>query len=132
MTIRLMVGLGNPGPNYVDTRHNIGFKFINALLKLSTIETNKKTTLRSHLYQPLLNGERLFCIKPQTFMNLSGESVLAVMNYYRLTPANICVVFDDLDLDFGRVRLRGSGSAGTHNGLKSVILLPYYPSNKLR
>ena len=121
MAIKLIVGLGNPGDKYVNTRHNIGFKFINALVKASTMEAPKKATLKSHVFQPVINGQKLLAIKPQTFMNLSGEAVVAVMNFYKLTPAQICIVTDDLDVPFGKVRVRAKGGAGTHNGMKSII-----------
>ncbi|MBL6722717.1 MAG: aminoacyl-tRNA hydrolase [Candidatus Margulisbacteria bacterium] len=121
MSIQLVVGLGNPGDAYVDTRHNIGFKFIHALLRCTGGDQQKKATLKSHVYQIMHNGARILAIKPQTYMNLSGDAVVAVMNYYKLTPNNICVVTDDLDIPFGRVRLRLKGGAGTHNGMKSII-----------
>ena len=119
--LKLIVGLGNPGEQYVNTRHNIGFKFINALVKASTMDAPKKATLKSHVFQPVINGQKLLAIKPQTFMNLSGEAVVAVMNFYKLTPAQICIVTDDLDVPFGKVRVRAKGGAGTHNGMKSII-----------
>ena len=121
MAIKLIVGLGNPGDAYVDTRHNIGFKFINALVKASSIDAPKKVTLKSHVFQPVFNDQKILVIKPQTFMNLSGEAVVAVMNFYKIRPNEICIVTDDLDVDFGRVRVRAKGGAGTHNGMKSVI-----------
>lgn len=121
MAIKLIVGLGNPGEKYQDTRHNIGFKFINSLLKINSTDTIKKSTLKSHLYKFLIDGNSLICIKPQTFMNLSGEAVVAVMNFYKIKPDELCVVTDDLDIEFGTVRVRKQGGAGTHNGMKSVI-----------
>ncbi len=121
MAIKLIVGLGNPGDAYVDTRHNIGFKFINALVKVSSIDAPKKVTLKSHVFQPVFDDQKIFAIKPQTFMNLSGEAVVAVMNFYKIEPHELCVVTDDLDVAFGRVRVRAKGGAGTHNGMKSVI-----------
>lgn len=121
MPLKLIVGLGNPGDGYVDTRHNIGFKFINALIKASSTDVSKKTTLKSHLYQVTVNDASFICIKPQTYMNLSGEAVQAVMNFYKIEPNEICIVTDDLDIDFGTVRIRKQGGAGTHNGMKSVI-----------
>ena len=121
MAIKLIVGLGNPGDKYVNTRHNIGFKFVNALVKVSSVDAPKKVTLKSHLFQPVYDDQKLLAIKPQTFMNLSGEAVVAVMNFYKLKPSEICVVTDDLDVPFGKVRVRAKGGAGTHNGMKSVI-----------
>ena len=121
MSLKLIVGLGNPGDDYVDTRHNIGFKFINAMIKASSTDVSKKTTLKSHLYQITMNDASIICIKPQTYMNLSGEAVQAVMNFYKITPNQVCIVTDDLDIAFGTVRVRKQGGAGTHNGMKSVI-----------
>lgn len=121
MGIKLIVGLGNPGDAYVNTRHNIGFKFINALVKASTMEASKKAMLKSHVYSVVFGDHKMFVIKPQTYMNLSGEAVLSVMNYYNILPNEICIVTDDLDVPFGKVRVRAKGGAGTHNGMKSVI-----------
>jgi len=121
VAIKLIVGLGNPGDAYVNTRHNIGFKLINALVKASTIDASKKATLKSHVYSVAFGEHKMFAIKPQTYMNLSGEAVVAVMNFYKLKPSEICVVTDDLDVPFGKVRVRAKGGAGTHNGMKSVI-----------
>ena len=119
--MELIVGLGNPGAKYDGTRHNIGFKFINAIVKASSIEVSKKASLKSHVYQPVISGQKFLAIKPQTFMNLSGEAVVAVMNFYKIQPSEICVVTDDVDVEFGRVRVRAKGGAGTHNGMKSVV-----------
>ncbi|MEK9728206.1 MAG: aminoacyl-tRNA hydrolase [Candidatus Margulisiibacteriota bacterium] len=121
MALKLIVGLGNPGDNYALTRHNIGFKFINELNKQSEVEVHKKVTLKSHLFRPVINGQQIMVIKPQTYMNLSGEAVVAVMNYYKIQPSEICIVTDDLDVAFGRLRIRKKGGAGTHNGMKSII-----------
>ena len=121
MAIKLIVGLGNPGENYSLTRHNIGFKFINELNKQSQIDVQKKSTLKSHLFKPVINGHQIIAIKPQTYMNLSGEAVVAVMNYYKIKANEICIVTDDLDVEFGRLRIRKKGGAGTHNGMKSII-----------
>lgn len=121
MAIKLIVGLGNPGDAYVNTRHNIGFKLINALVKASTIEATKKATLKSHVYSVAFGEHNVLAIKPQTYMNLSGDAVVAVMNYYNILPNEICILTDDLDVPFGKVRLRAKGGAGTHNGMKSVI-----------
>ncbi|MGA0242639.1 MAG: aminoacyl-tRNA hydrolase [Candidatus Marinamargulisbacteria bacterium] len=121
MAIQLIVGLGNPGQAYADTPHNIGFQFINALIRLSPTDVTKKNTLKSHVYSLDLNGHLRRVIKPQTYMNLSGEAVKCVMNFYKIPPSDICIVTDDLDVDFGRVRIRPKGGAGTHNGMKSII-----------
>ncbi len=119
MPIKLIIGLGNPGEQFTNTRHNIGFKFINAILK--HYDVPKKVSLKSHLYQINVKNESILLIKPQTFMNLSGQATQAVMHYYKIEPSEICVVTDDLDVAFGRVRIRQKGGAGTHNGMKSMI-----------
>lgn len=121
MAIKLLVGLGNPGDKYHDTRHNIGFKFINSFIKLSDNDVVKKSTLKSHLYHVSFKDHSLICTKPQTFMNLSGEALVAVKNFYKIESSEICIVSDDLDIEFGTVRIRKKGGAGTHNGMKSVI-----------
>ncbi len=119
MPLKLIVGLGNPGDQYVNTRHNIGFKFINAVLKI--YDAPKKVTLNSHFYSITVHDQRLILIKPQTYMNLSGQAVQQVMHYYKINMDELCVVTDDLDVHFGRLRVRSKGGAGTHNGMKSII-----------
>lgn len=121
MSIRLIVGLGNPGSQYVNTRHNIGFKYIQTLIKFAQNDVVKKTTCQSHLYRIMIQDQPVICIKPQTFMNASGDSVRDVMHFYKITPQELCVVTDDLDIEFGTVRVRKQGGAGTHNGMKSII-----------
>ena len=121
MPLKLIVGLGNPGEAYSDTRHNIGFKFINALVSSVSESSPKKVALKSHVFKLIHQNYSFFAIKPQTYMNLSGEAVVAVMNYYKLKPDEIGVVTDDLDIPFGRVRIRSKGGAGSHNGMKSII-----------
>jgi len=121
MAIKCIVGLGNPGDDYLDTRHNIGFKFINSMTKISDSDVSKKVTLKSQIFELFIGGSKYICIKPQTFMNLSGQAVRSVMNFYKLELDEICVVTDDLDIPFGTVRVRKKGGAGTHNGMKSVI-----------
>jgi len=123
--MKLVVGLGNPGSEYVGTRHNIGFEVIDRFAsKLGWPDVNKKRfdglTIDGTL--DLLTGgsEKVLLLKPLTFMNLSGRSVQAAMSFYQLTPADIVIVLDDLALPCGRLRLRGSGSSGGHNGLKDI------------
>src|SRR3954454_7021969 len=123
--MKLVVGLGNPGPEYVGTRHNIGFEVVDRLTKkLGWPEVTKKRfdglTIDGNV--ELLSGgsEKVLLLKPLTFMNLSGRSVQAAMSFYQLTPADIVIVLDDLALTCGRLRLRGSGSSGGHNGLKDI------------
>ena len=125
MTMKLVVGLGNPGPEYVGTRHNIGFEVVDRLAKkLGWPEVTKKRfdglTIDGNV--ELLSGgsEKVLLLKPLTFMNLSGQAVQAAMSFYQLAPSDIVIVLDDLALPCGRLRLRGSGSSGGHNGLKDI------------
>jgi len=117
--MKLIVGLGNPGKNYEKTRHNVGFMVLDALIEDLSLKTQSK--FKSELVQTTLNGEPVILLKPQTYMNLSGESVQAVKDYYRLEDKDILVIYDDLDLPVGKLRLREKGSAGGHNGIKSII-----------
>jgi PTH1 family peptidyl-tRNA hydrolase len=123
--MKLVVGLGNPGPEYVGTRHNIGFEVVDRLAKkLGWPEVTKKRfdglTIDGNV--ELLSGgsEKVLLLKPLTFMNLSGKAVQAAMSFYQLAPSDIVIVLDDLALPCGRLRLRGSGSSGGHNGLKDI------------
>lgn len=121
MSIKAIFGLGNPGDRYLNTRHNIGFKFINALKASSSEVLGKKVKLRSQIFSCRVQESTVLLVKPQTYMNLSGESVQAVMNFYKLSLDEICIVADDIDIDFAAIRVRKKGGAGTHNGLKSII-----------
>jgi len=118
--LRLIVGLGNPGPKYTLTRHNIGFRAIDRLAVWLVTEVNRPL-LRSLVGQGVYAGEKIILAKPQTFMNLSGEAVAGLLSWYKLTPAELTVIYDDLDLLPGRLRIRDRGSAGGHRGLTSII-----------
>ena len=119
---QLIVGLGNPEPKYDHTRHNIGFTALDALAKRWQVSWRE-----NHRFQGLfaqvsrLNGDKLFLLKPLTYMNRSGQSLRAVADWYKLTPSSVLVIYDDMDLPIGRIRMRLSGSAGGHNGIKSII-----------
>ena len=116
----LIVGLGNPGKQYERTRHNVGFRAIDMLANQLNCKIDKGKF--QGLYgQTTYNGKKLFLLKPQTFMNLSGRSVLQLSAYYSIPPQRIIVLFDDISLEPGRLRIRADGSAGGHNGIKSVI-----------
>lgn len=116
----LIVGLGNPGKEYERTRHNCGFRAIDALADSLGCKIDKGKF--QGLYgQTVYKGTKLFLLKPQTFMNLSGRSVLQMSAYYNIPPARIIVLFDDISLEPGRLRVRADGSAGGHNGIKSLI-----------
>lgn len=116
----VIVGLGNPGNKYDGTRHNVGFHTIDLLGKTHDISVNKLK--HKALYgEGRIGLEKVMLVKPQTFMNLSGESVIDIVNYYKVPTENIIVIYDDIDLDVGKLRIRKQGSAGTHNGMKSII-----------
>lgn len=116
----LIVGLGNPEDNYSKTRHNMGFNVVNKLSEKYNIEINK-SKFKGLLGSGLIENEKVILLKPQTFMNLSGESVVEVMNFYKIPLDNLIVVYDDIDIVPGKIRIRKNGSAGTHNGMKSVV-----------
>lgn len=113
-------GLGNPGRNYVNTRHNIGFMVVDELARRSG-ETTARKRFQSELMEARIANGKVILVKPQTYMNKSGHAVREVMNWYRSDPDSVLIVVDDLDLPFGQLRLRPGGSAGGHNGLKSII-----------
>ena len=116
----LIVGLGNPGKEYEHTRHNTGFRAIDTLAQKLDCKIDKAKF--EGLYTQLNYGDiRLFLLKPLTFMNLSGRSVLQLSAYFSIPPERIIVLFDDISLPPGRLRIRGEGSAGGHNGIKSII-----------
>ena len=116
----LIVGLGNPGKQDEHTRHNCGFRAIDLLAEQLGCKIDKGKF--QGLYgQTIYNGIKLFLLKPQTFMNLSGRSVLQLSAYYSIPPQRIIVLFDDISLEPGRLRIRANGSAGGHNGIKSII-----------
>ena len=116
----LVVGLGNPGNEYRMTRHNIGFEIIDYIAAQKNVKVNKLKF--KGIYGELnLNGEKVLFLKPQTYMNLSGDSVIEFCNFYKIPPENIIVISDDTALERGRIRIRAKGGSGGHNGLKSVI-----------
>lgn len=116
----LIVGLGNPGKKYEDTRHNVGFKTIDYLAAKWDIPV-KKIRFRALLGEGIVGGEKVILAKPSTFMNASGECVGEIARYYDLPPEKIVVVQDDVALPVGRLRIRPSGSDGGHNGIKSIL-----------
>lgn len=116
----LIVGLGNPEADYSKTRHNMGFNVINKLAKEYGIEVNK-SKFNGLVGNGIIENEKVILLKPQTFMNLSGESLIEAMNFYKVGPENILVIYDDIDTEPKTIRIRKSGSAGSHNGMKSVI-----------
>ena len=116
----LIVGLGNPGDRYKNTRHNVGFMAVDAIADALNIPVN--TIKFKGLYgEGRAFGKKVRLLKPTTYMNESGQSVRACMDYFKIEPEEVLVLVDDIDIAFGTIRLRKSGSAGTHNGLKSII-----------
>jgi peptidyl-tRNA hydrolase, PTH1 family len=118
--MKLVIGLGNPGMEYERTRHNVGFRVVDKLAAQQGWKWNERRS-RAILAGGNLGLEKVMLVKPITYMNLSGESVGELMRWYKLQPEDILVVYDELDLPVGKVRLRSSGSAAGHNGMKSII-----------
>ena len=116
----LIVGLGNPGREYEKTRHNCGFRALDILADQLGAKVDK-LKFQGLYAQVNYDGKKLFLLKPQTYMNLSGRSVLQLSAYFNIPPQNIIVLFDDISLEPGRLRIRPNGSAGGHNGIKSII-----------
>ena len=116
----LIVGLGNPEPEYSNTRHNMGFDVINTLSKKNKIEVCKRKF--NGLYgMGEIENQKVILLKPQTYMNESGTSIIEVKNFYKIPVENIIVIYDDVDIEVGKIRIREQGSANTHNGMKSVV-----------
>ena len=118
----VIVGLGNPGKKYEGTRHNIGFEVIDYLSVKLDIPVNK-IKHKALMGEGRIGTEKIILVKPQTYMNLSGESVLPILDYYNVPMENLIVVYDDIDTDTGKIRIRKKGSAGTHNGMRNIIFL---------
>ncbi len=117
--MKLIVGLGNPGPEYDRTRHNMGFKVIDKLSAKYSIEVNH-SKFKGMYGTGLINGEKIILFKPYTYMNLSGEAVEQIAAFYKVNLEDLIVIYDDIDIAPGLIRIRKSGSAGSHNGMKSV------------
>lgn len=115
-----IVGLGNPGLQYENTRHNVGFLTIDYLSKKHNIPVTK-LKFKSLYGQGEISGQKVMLIKPQTYMNNSGEAIRELKNYFKFKEDELIVILDDIDIDFGRIRIKKKGSAGTHNGMKSII-----------
>lgn len=116
----LIAGLGNPGLKYVDTRHNVGFEMLDVLAGAAGIRVSK-IKFKSLIGEGKISGHSVILAKPQTFMNASGEAIRDIMQYYKIPPDRLIVIFDDVSLDTGRIRIRARGSAGGHNGMKNII-----------
>lgn len=118
--LTIIVGLGNPGNKYENTRHNVGFRVIDRISGKYGIKVDRLRH-KALTGDGTVNNERVLLVKPQTFMNLSGESVRDIVEWYKVPPENLIVIYDDADLPEGTIRLRPKGSSGTHNGMKSII-----------
>ena len=118
--MHLIVGLGNPGEKYAHTRHNVGFDVLTLLSEKLSIPITRRR-FQSLVGEGLYHGEKVVLCKPQTYMNLSGEAIQQLMQWYKLPMENLLVVYDDIDLAPGWIRIRKNGSAGTHNGMRSII-----------
>lgn len=118
--MKCIVGLGNPGKKYANTRHNIGFMVIEELEKRHAFQLNKQK-FKCDYYIDSFGSEKILFVKPQTFMNLSGEGVRPLLDYYKVDFSDVLVIYDDLDLPTGKIRLREKGGHGGHNGIRSLI-----------
>lgn len=118
--MKLIVGLGNPGGQYAETRHNVGFLLLDTWNEELKLEFRPK--FQGLMAETQFGGEKVFLLKPLTFMNLSGRSIRELTQFYKIAPKDVLVIHDDMDLPLGRIRLRQSGSAGGHNGIKSTIV----------
>lgn len=116
----IIAGLGNPGSKYENTRHNMGFKAIDTMASEFGIDVNR-AKFKGLIGEGRIGSEKVILLKPQTYMNLSGQSVREIMNFYKIPEENLIVIYDDFDLPIGSIRVRKSGGPGTHNGMKSVV-----------
>lgn len=116
----IIAGLGNPGSKYENTRHNMGFKAIDAMASEFGIDVNR-AKFKGLIGEGRIGSEKVILLKPQTYMNLSGQSVREIMNFYKIPEENLIVIYDDFNLPIGSIRVRKSGGPGTHNGMKSVV-----------
>ena len=116
----IIAGLGNPGRRYEQTRHNIGFLTVDRIAEELGIKTDR-IKFQSLVGETIFSGQKIVLMKPQTYMNLSGRAVREIMNFYKLPAENLIVIYDDIDVKQGKIRIRKSGSAGTHNGMRNII-----------
>lgn len=116
----LIIGLGNPESDYAKTRHNMGFNVINKISSKFNIQVNKNK-FKSLYGSGTIGNEKVILVKPQTYMNLSGEAVIEFVNFYKVNLENVIIIYDDIDTEPGKIRIRKTGGPGTHNGMKSVV-----------
>jgi len=119
--LKIVVGLGNPGLKYEFTRHNIGFRIVDSLARNIEIEFKKVKSYYSLISRGMINNHKVMLVKPQTFMNLSGRAVSKVVSYYKIPLQDLLIVYDDLNLELGQIRIRKKGSAGGHKGIESIM-----------
>ncbi len=118
--MKLIVGLGNPDKSYENTYHNLGFMAVDKTAELLGIEFTK-TKCRAKIAETVLTGEKVMLAKPQTYMNLSGESIRELVDFYKIDLSDLLVIYDDYDLPQGELRIRENGSSGTHNGMRNIL-----------
>lgn len=118
--MKLIVGLGNPDKEYLNTFHNLGFMSVDKLANALNIEFNKQKC-KAMIAETKINGEKVILAKPLTYMNLSGESIRELLSFYKIELENLIVIYDDYDLEKGAIRIRKEGSAGTHNGMRNIV-----------
>ncbi|MEG0711248.1 MAG: aminoacyl-tRNA hydrolase [Niameybacter sp.] len=118
--MKLIIGLGNPGMQYAATRHNIGFEAIDKLADIHHISVNR-SKFKALVGEGTIGGEKVVLMKPQTYMNLSGEAVTACKSWYKISDEDLIIMYDDVSLGVGDIRIRKNGSSGGHNGIKSII-----------
>ena len=119
--MKIIIGLGNPGTQYENTRHNAGFKVLDELAGRHGANFSTESKFKSQVTKTIIGGESVLLVKPQTFMNLSGDAVALILGYYKATAEDLLIIFDDLSLELGTLRFRPNGSDGGHNGIKSII-----------
>lgn len=120
--MKIIVGLGNPWEKYLKTRHNLGFIFLDKFSSEYNFSQWKyESKFTADISSWVVKGEKIILVKPQTFMNLSWESIQKICHFYKLSAEDICVIYDDISMDFWKIRVRKTGSAGGHNGVKSII-----------
>ncbi|EPU35679.1 aminoacyl-tRNA hydrolase [Streptococcus agalactiae] len=119
--VKMIVGLGNPGSKYNDTKHNIGFMAVDRIVKNIDVNFTEDKNFKAEIGSDFINGEKIYFIKPTTFMNNSGIAVKALLTYYNISIKDMIIIYDDLDMEVGKIRFRQKGSAGGHNGIKSII-----------
>lgn len=119
--MKIIIGLGNPTVKYENTRHNVGFKVMDGIAQNAGLSFAMESKFKAEIAKGLWDSEQVLLVKPQTFMNLSGEALALIMGYFKVEVADILIVYDDLSLDMGMLRFRANGSDGGHNGIKSII-----------